>query len=117
MNPKYTAIYNRPDVCRGDTIDGWSVLIKYKVNETPIIPDKATMQLQSPSGQIVHDFEVTVNPITGKIDIGHVSAEVTRAFRLGTYKYDLECKLPGGRVRTYLRGQIRILEDISYGSN
>lgn len=113
MKPSYSALYNKGSFYRGDTIDGWNVTLRHKETNKSIIPVAAAMWLKNPSGKKVYEFDIDIDQETGTVYIGPCPATVTEGFRPGTYYYDLEYTLESGKVRTYLKGQINILGDVS----
>lgn len=123
------ATYDLPDLYRGDTLD--PVYLKLKFKNPPLVPldpstppdatvdpdgtihpAKVCCQLRDRAGRLLHTFNTQVHA-EGTVELGGVASDITALWEPGVYLYDVEFTLPKGRVRTYLKGQIKILGDVS----
>lgn len=109
MIPAYAVKHDRPPIFRGDTLQPMSVTIT--VDETPLIPDFVCAQVRAAYGTVVYQYEPIIED--GRVILGEIPAEVTSKFKSGTYRYDIEYRMPDGYVRTFVTGNIYIIEDTS----
>ena len=113
----YTATWNMKGATQGDTISPFAVILKtgkvgIQEEGTPIIPTNVCCQIRDERNHVVHSY----NPVYtdfGRIVFPPIPPEVSRRFRPGVYRYDVEFTLPNGNIRTYLKGTLRISEDTS----
>ena len=107
----YTVNWDMEDTKRGDTIKSFALTLS-EVGVGVITPSSVCCQFRDRNGNLAHTYEVLYEP-TGRLVFPRVEPETTREWVSGIYKYDVEFTLPDGKVRTYLSGTIRILEDVS----
>lgn len=112
MNTKYTGVFNREPIYRGDTLDGFRVTATVDDTGDLVVPAAVCMQLRNETGRLVHSFDVDIEP-AGSILVRAVDGSVTAEWKAGVYRYDIEYTLPAGRVRTYISGSVTILGDVS----
>src|SRR5699024_3043897 len=114
MIPAYTATYDRKTIYQGDTMQPMAVRIDNKDTGEPLIPVAVCVQLRRYTGaRLVYTFETDIDPLTGTVTVAAMLPEETAGVAPGAYVYDVEYTMPDGRVRTYLRGQINIIGDVS----
>ena len=108
----YTATYNLPSIKRGDTLDPWSVKATVRETGEPLVPLSVCAQLRDGRGRVVIPLPHGIAP-DGTVSLRGLYAATTAGLKPGTYRYDVEYTLSGGRVRTYLQGTLDIQEDVS----
>lgn len=109
MKPQYTYIHDRPVIYRGDTLQSMSVKIA-KDGES-IVPDFICVQVRDLFGKIMYQYSPVIDD--GRVILEEIPASVTSGFKPGSYRYDIEYRLPDGYVRTFVTGSITIIEDTS----
>ncbi len=112
MIPKYTGVWDRGSMWRGDTLLGFSMRIVAKVTGVPIIPVAVCAHIVDSFGRKVVALESSIGA-DGTVTFDRVDEQVTAAWRAGKYSFDVEYTMPVGLVRTYLAGEFAILEDKS----
>lgn len=110
MVPKYTGEWNRGLIYRGNTFDGFSIRIKNKLTNEPIIPASVRAQITNERGRHVYTLEHTISS-TGRVTLGEVVGEITETWVPGPYTFGVEYTSASGRVRTYVMGYFQIIED------
>lgn len=108
---KYTAKWDIPTIYKGDTLDPFTLTLKVKDTQQIIIPDSVCVKLKDVRSSTTHNLSSVIDP-SGKVTILGATAEVTSKWASGVYEYDVEYTI-NNRVRTYLTGKLRVLEDIS----
>lgn len=108
---RYTAIYNRKPIYRGDTLNPMRLTLVDKGSGEAIVPSSLCVQIRSSHGKLLADVGWHVED--GKVVIEAVPPETTRTFPVGVHRYDVEYTLPNGVVRTYVSGSVEILRDSS----
>lgn len=112
MIPKYTGEWSRGSIWRGDTLLGFSMRIADKVTDVPVIPVTVCAHIVDQLGRKVVALDSSIGA-DGTVTFCRVDGEVTASWRAGKYAFDVEYTLADGRVRTYLTGQLNVLEDKS----
>lgn len=112
MIPKYTGVWGRGAIWRGDTLLGFSMRIADKVTGDPVIPVAVCAHIVDQMGRKVVALNSSIG-VDGTVTFARVDGEVTAAWRAGKYGFDVEYTLADGRVRTYLTGSFTVLEDKS----
>ena len=112
MIPKYTGEWNRGSIWRGDTLLGFSMRISDKVTADPIIPVMICAHIVDSFGRKVVALDSSIGA-DGTVTFDRIDGSVTAAWRAGEYAFDVEYTLADGRVRTYLTGNVTLLEDKS----
>lgn len=112
MTPKYTGVWDRGGMWRGDTLLGFSMRIADKVTGDPVIPVAICAHIVDQMGRKVAALESSTG-VDGTVTFARIDGEVTSAWRAGKYGFDVEYTLADGRVRTYLTGSFNVLEDKS----
>ena len=110
MVPKYTGEWNRGLIYKGNTFDGFSIRIKNKITNEPIVPTSVRAQITNERGRHVHTLEYTISN-TGRVTLGGVVGEITETWAPGPYTFGVEYTGASGRVRTYIMGYFQIIED------
>lgn len=112
MIPKYTGVWDRGSMWRGDTLLGFSMRIFDQETGVPIVPVAVCAHIVDQMGRKVVALESSIGT-DGTVTFGRVDGEVTATWRAGNYAFDAEYTLADGRVRTYLTGSFTVLEDRS----
>ncbi len=112
MIPKYTGVWDRGAIWRGDTLLGFSMRIFDKVTAVPIVPVAICAHIVDSLGRKVFALESSIGA-DGTVTFARVDGEVTAAWQARKYGFDVEYTLADGRVRTYLTGSFNVLEDKS----
>lgn len=97
---------------RGDTLDGFSIVLNNPDTGDLILPDSVCCQLKSSFGTVAHTFKTTIDPVTAVIVFDGMSKDETRELKPAVYKFDIEF-LIDGRSRTYVQGTLTVEEDQS----
>lgn len=108
----YTETWNMRTIKRGDTLDGFSIVLDNTDTGDLIFPDSVCCQLKSSFGTVAHIFQTAIDPVTAVISFDGMSKDETRKLRPTVYKFDIEF-LIDGRSRTYVQGTLTIEEDQS----
>ena len=108
--------YNFPDSYRNDGIRAFTITLV--ANETPIDLSEATvrMPLVNDLGRVSFEFstaDVADGVLTANSE-GVIQFPEIKSWDIpsGVYKYDLEVTAADGFVTTYLRGTIKIINDL-----
>ena len=109
MTPKYTGVWDRGSMWRGDTLLGFSMRIADKITGVPIIPVAVCAHTVDQRGRKVVALDSSIGT-DGTVTFDRVDGEVTADWRAGVYAFDVEYTLADGRVRTYLTGSFAVLE-------
>lgn len=103
---------------KGDTWDGERVVWKDSAGAAVDLTGYAVkMQLRSAAdatviAELTGGDGLTVTPLDGKIEINASPAKMIDTVEGAVYKYDLQVSI-GGNVRTLLRGEVWIDEEIT----
>jgi hypothetical protein len=111
------AVYNIPNQYAGDTFDGFQVTVTQTSNDvtTPINLDGITLACKfKKDGATVLDLTegsgiTIVDAADGifKLDAFSVPTET------GNYNYDIQFTYSGGSVKTYMRGTMRVIQQVT----
>lgn len=112
MIPNYTAQWDRGDIYRGDTLDGFSILLKEQLSGITIIPAFICAHIVDAFGRKVVELESVIG-VNGRVTFARVDGSITSKWRAGQYGFDVEYTAPDGRVRTYLTVSFTVIEDKS----
>lgn len=112
MATTYTGIWNMKAIYRGDTINPLGVTIRDSDTQEVLVPKSVCLQFRDKNGRLVFSWLPIILP-SGKVVFPLVPAEFTSKFPLGVLKFDIEFTRMDDKVRTYVSGDITILEDIS----
>ncbi len=107
--------YDFPDIVAGDTSETTEFVIT--VNAAPLILTGATikMDFRDPSGKVVKYFTTEnstitiVDAINGRFRIEKYTCDIPAK----TYDHDIEITLPSGVKKTYVKGQINVLDEVT----
>lgn len=113
----YTATWNMKSVRRGDSLGGFSIVLKPgsvdDLEEADYIkPVAVCCQLRDQRNHVVYSYDPVITD-NGRISFPRLDPEVTQRFPAGVYRFDVEFTFAGGMVRTYLKGTLRVTEDVS----
>jgi hypothetical protein len=112
----YPATYNFPTHYRGDGLNSFTLTLKYSdQSSVDLTGASVLMQLRDLGGRLSYTFSTETNltlPGTGVIQFETIEEWTLRT---GKYKYDLQVTDSTGFVRTYLRGEWLINQDITNG--
>lgn len=112
MIPKYTGVWDRGSMWRGDTMLGFAMRIVDKDTAEPIVPVDICAHIVDSFGRKVAELESSIGT-DGTVTFARVDGTVTAAWRAGAYAFDVQYTLADGRIRTYLSGAFALLEDKS----
>ena len=101
------ATYNYEKNVRGDTIGSRTVTVV--IDSNPASISSARMQIRTDSGDLIHDASVSI--AANVVTINSIDGATTATFPVDNLKYDLELTLSGGIIRTYLQGDVPIIQD------
>lgn len=112
MIPKYTGLWDRGSMWRGDTLLGFSMLIFDKVTDVAVVPVDICAHIVDSFGRKVVALDSSIGA-DGTVTFARVDGAVTAAWRAGSYAFDVQYTLVDGRIRTYLTAEFALLEDKS----
>lgn len=112
MIPKYTGVWNRGSIWRGDTLLGFAMRIVDKGTDVAVVPVEVCAHIVDSFGRKVVALESSIGT-DGTVTFDRVDGAVTATWRAGSYSFDVEYTLSDGRIRTYLTGALALLEDKS----
>lgn len=112
MIPKYTGVWDRGGMWRGDTLLGFSMRIADKVTDVPIVPVAICAHIVDQVGRKVVALDSSIGT-DGTVTFDRVDGDITAAWRAGSYAFDVEYTRSDGVNRTYLTGSFTVLEDKS----
>lgn len=112
MIPKYTGVWDRGGMWRGDTLLGFSMRIADKVTDVPIVPVAICAHIVDQVGRKVVALDSSIGT-DGTVTFDRVDGDITAAWRSGSYAFDVEYTRSDGVNRTYLTGSFTVLEDKS----
>lgn len=112
MIPKYTGVWDRGSMWRGDTLLGFSMRIVDKDTGVAVVPTEVCAHIVDPFGRKVAEIESSIGT-DGTVTFARVDGAVTAAWRAGSYAFDVQYTLADGRIRTYLSCTFTLLEDKS----
>ena len=112
---KYTEEFTLEPIYAGDSLEQFSLEIVDIDSDTglevEVIPSKVCCIFKSYMGKELHRYSPEIK-VGGKVLFKRVPKEITIKWPAGVTRFDIEYTLPNGRVRTYLKGSIRILEGV-----
>lgn len=111
---KYTAEIELDSIYAGDSLPQWAIKVM-EVDETSgnmLVPSEVCCMIRSYGGKVIHQYtpEIKVN---GKVLFKRVDGDITKDWPSGLARWDIEYTMPNGRMRTYLRGTLRIYGGVS----
>lgn len=110
---KYTQTLNPYLITkRGDSLPSWAVVVD--IDGSPAVLSSARMMIRESNSAKTLVFTVTVSVVDDTATIPEISKTDTASFPVGLLKYDLEVTLSSGVVRTWIEGEIAIIQDQSY---
>lgn len=112
MIPKYTGVWDRGGMWRGDTLLGFSMRITDNDTGVAVVPTEVCAHIVDPFGRKVAELESSIGT-DGTVTFARVEGAVTAAWRAGSYAFDVQYTLADGRIRTYLSAAFALLEDKS----
>ena len=112
MTTAYTGIWNMKDVYRGDSINSSTISIKDTDTLEVLIPKSVCLQFRDKNDNLIYNWIPTILS-SGKVVFPPIPKEDTQQFPVGVLKFDIEFTRPDDKVRTYVSGKLRILEDVS----
>lgn len=112
MATEYTGIWNMKDVYRGDTINPLAIRIEDPDTQDVLIPRSVCLQFRDRNDNLVYTWPANILP-TGRVVFDSIPKEDTRTFPVGLLKFDIEFTRSDDKVRTYVSGKLRVLEDVS----
>tara|TARA_R110000796_G_scaffold76986_1_gene171886 strand:+ start:56 stop:412 length:357 start_codon:yes stop_codon:yes gene_type:complete len=114
------AIVKIKDQYKGDTYDGVQFTILNTLDNSPInltgVSIRSQFRFGSKTGGIQKEITngngiTIVDPINGVFSIDSFIIDWAADF----YYYDIEMTFPNGIVRTYIQGNIKVIQDVTYG--
>jgi hypothetical protein len=112
MKPK---IYNYPDCLRGDTVNALPITTSQTVDNvtTPLDLTNIDIDCKFVYKGITKNLSVgsgitKTDAAAGEFQIDEIIFDV-----VGVYKYDLRFTYASGKIKTYLKGEIKILQDVT----
>ena len=112
MIPKYTGVWDRGSIWRGDTLLGFAMRIADKDTGVAVVPTEVCAHIVDPFGRKVAELESSIGT-DGTVTFARVEGAVTAVWRAGSYAFDVQYTLTDGRIRTYLSSTFTLLEDKS----
>ena len=112
MIPKYTGVWDRGSMWRGDTLLGFSMRIVDKDTGIAVAPTEVCAHIVDPFGRKVAELESSIGT-DGTVTFARVGGAATAVWRAGSYAFDVEYTLSDGLNRTYLTSKFNVLEDKS----
>lgn len=112
MIPKYTGVWDRGSMWRGDTLLGFSMRITDKDTGRAVIPTEVCAHIVDSFGRKVAALDSSIGT-DGTVTLSRVDGAVTAAWRAGSYTFDVEYTRSDGVNRTYLTCTFNVLEDKS----
>lgn len=112
MYTKYTAHWDMETIYRGDTISGLKFCLRKKDTGLPIVPVSVCCQVRDRRKKLVHEYQASISS-DGNIMLPQVDKEITKTFDGDMYFFDVEFTLQSGKVRTYLAGRQKVIQDTS----
>ena len=103
MITPYTYTYNLGTYIQGDTIDEFSIRLTKESDGAPIVPDYVCAQVFTEPGRVMHEWEAEI-AVDGTVTMPPVIAN----WPAMTYQWRAQYHV-NGRVRTYIEGQVRIV--------
>lgn len=102
-------LYNLPALTRGDTLPQRVFTVTEGLDPGDLLSARAQLR-HAATGELVHDFEVTVDDEALTITMPAVDPEDTAEWPTGNHPWDLEVVTSGGTF-TWLKGTIAIAAD------
>ena len=112
MIPKYTGVWDRGSMWRGDTLLGFSMRIVDKDTDVAVVPTDICAHIVDSFGRKVVALDSSIGA-DGTVTFDRIDGSVTATWRAGAYAFDVQYTLADGRIRTYLTGALVVLEDKS----
>lgn len=113
------AIYNIPNnesgyLLAGDTYNGFSVTVSEEGSPMDLTGSQIQLQAKNSFGHIVIDLKIgsgitLVDAVNGLVRVDSFPVPNIEA----NLDYDLQMTFSGGLVRTYLKGKIKIKQDVT----
>lgn len=89
MIPKYTGVWDRGAIWRGDTLLGFSMRIADKLNDVPIVPVAICAHIVNQLRRKVVALDSSIGT-DGTVTFDRVDGEITATWRAGKYGFDVE---------------------------
>jgi hypothetical protein len=111
--------YNIPDHYKNDTFDGLSFALKYTDDDTPIDLTGASIKVQfrrnSERGTLAKELNIgtgitMLDDANGAFQIDSFIID----WNADIYYYDVEITYADAVVKTYVKGKLKVIQDITY---
>lgn len=70
------------------------------------VPESICAQARNQLGRLMHTWAAEIDPVARTVTLPMVQ---TKGWKAGVYKYDVEYRLEGGKVRTFYSGTITLV--------
>ena len=115
------ASYNIDDQYKGDTFNGVQFQLKNKSDNTPIDLTDASLKTQFRKDTATGDVQLEITDGNGITVVDAVNgifkfdAIEDLDWSVRTYVYDVEITFLSGFIRTYVKGGMKVKQDVTYG--
>jgi len=103
--------YNLPDHYRGSTLSPLTIKFNFPITGATIIS-----QIKAQSGSsVIHEWKTGVNITVVNATTGEIVLQQKDLFApaAGNYVYDLQINFSEGTSQTYLKGSLKVIQDIT----
>lgn len=111
--------YNIPDQYRNDTFDGLVFSLKNSIDETPIDLTGASIKVQfrhnTSRNFVIKELNIGTGITILDAAGGRLAFDTFIVdWQASNYVYDIEVTFADGRIKTYVKGSWKIIQDITY---
>jgi len=112
--------YNIPNHYKGDTFDGVQFTIINNDNQLPIDLTNVSIDIKFRKGK---ETGMVIKSLSNAVGITIVDA-INGVFKIDsfildwnvdTYYYDVQFTFENGVIKTYIKGLLRVIQDVTYG--
>lgn len=113
--------YNLPDHIKGDTFVGTSFTVTVNTVALNLTNAVIKMQLKSNQNYLTSKAVLELSTVNGGLTTANAANGIFQInsqiidIPAGIYYYDIEIKLSDNTIKTYIKGQWKILQDITNG--
>lgn len=108
MYPSYSQRYDLPTTFLGDTLVFPEVKFSFKDSTAKIL--SANMQIRNKQGLLISTVALSIKASETELNTLNID---TAGFEVGELLYDIETVITGDIIRTYVYGQVVIVQDIT----
>ena len=112
------ATYNIPDHYKGDTFKGLAFNMQNQTTSAPIDLTDSEIKIQFRSGSNIGTVQKELSIGSGITLVDAINGQFAiDAFvidwRAGMNYYDIQITYPDGKVKTYIKGTLKIIDDVT----